>query len=40
MAIECVQKGVYNNVIEAKGQQRDKRIKHSNYKYKHLLYRE
>ena len=40
MAIDCVQKGVYKDVIEAKGQQRDKRIMHSDYKYKHLLYRE
>ena len=40
MAIDCVNKGVYKNVIEAKQMQRQKRIKHSNYKYKHLLYRD
>ena len=40
MAIECVQKGVYKDVIEAKEMQRKKRIQYSDYKYKHLLYRE
>ena len=40
MAIECVQKGVYKDVIEAKQMQRQKRIQYSDYKYKHLLYRE
>ena len=40
MAIDCVNKGIYKDVIEAKNQQREKRIKYSDYKYKHLLYRD
>ena len=39
VALDCVAKGIYKDVFEAKQSQRDKRIEYSDYKYKHLLYR-
>ena len=40
VAIDCVKKGIYKDVIEAKQMQRKSRIDASDYKYKHLLYRD
>jgi hypothetical protein len=39
VALECVEKGIYSDVVQAKQGQRANKIKYSDYKYKHLLYR-
>ena len=38
--MQCVNLGIYKDVYEAKAGVRKKMIDESNYKYKHLLYRE
>ena len=40
IAMQCVNLGIYKDVYEAKAGVRKKMIDESNYKYKHLLYRE
>ena len=40
MALQCVEKGIYKDVVEAKQMQRKYRIALSDYKFKHLLYRD
>jgi hypothetical protein len=40
LAMQCVSLGIYKDVYEAKEGRRRKMIEESNYKYKHLLYRE
>eukprot|EP00347_Sterkiella_histriomuscorum_P000035 403377431 len=39
LALQCVALGIFDDVYQAKQTQRDLKIKNSDYKYKHLLYR-
>ena len=40
MALKCVELGIYKDTYEANKDYRKDMLKNSNYKYKHLLYRE
>jgi hypothetical protein len=40
VALDLVEKGIFKDVIQAKQMQRETRIQQSDYKYKHLLYRD